>query len=355
MKSFYYSSVLLSIALSSSDGFCLLDRKTSITKLSMTPPSSSSSGPRASGRRRSSRGGNAAGTGPKQQERRQRRRPEEPAVFDGKVMAAAQRPNDDAPPLDLETAMQDSIRCMTPDMCFEEDVVQPAFTSMSLDDLFGANLGFSAKFNSDTQFRIALRSAIRQDIFDTTPFYANLSEKAASVLLLPDSSLEGSWRMPESMDRMKQTTALLQDAFGPSGPTGDELFQAIGNLCGTKPTTHFIDIFGVQDRKIPHSWHLDSGTSPENSRTVLWGFPKEDEDYYDGCGVFSHVVSLQKECVAPKEHPRLEPVLFDGTVDEKHVIRPNYTPGQELIMYRDIDVIHSAPDVIYRASVMRFM
>jgi hypothetical protein len=132
------------------------------------------------------------------------------------------------------------------------------------------------------------------------------------------------------------------------------LFEAIGKLCGPKPSTHWIDIYGVQDRKINHSWHLDFGKSPESStHTVLWGFPPED--HYQGCGVFSHLIPLQKECLAPDDHPRMEPVLFDGTVDEQYIVRPTYEAGKELIMYRDIDVLHSAPDVTYRTSVMRFM
>ena len=155
------------------------------------------------------------------------------------------------------------------------------------------------------------------------------------------------------MDRMKHTTRVLKEALGDNAPSGDSLFKAIGNLCGSKPSTHFIDIFGVQDRKISHSWHLDFGKSPENSKTVLWGFPPEDN--YEGCGVFSHVIPLESECIAPDDHPRMEPVLFDGTVDEEYIVRPSYRPGKELIMYRDIDVLHSAPDVTYRTSIMRFM
>jgi hypothetical protein len=44
-----------------------------------------------------------------------------------------------------------------------------------------------------------------------------------------------------------------------------------------------------------------------------------------------------------------------GTIDEHHIVRPSYAPGRELLMYRDIDVLHSSPDVAYRTSVMRFM
>jgi hypothetical protein len=330
-----------------------------------------SSGPKAAGRRRQSPRSSSSSAGP-QTERQPRQRPQKQVarLFDGKAMAAVQAPNEDALPLDLEKSMlgEKTIRCMTPDISMAQTVAQPAFTFLSLDDLFGLELGLSAKFNSDCQFRQDLRMAIRQDIFDTTPYYASLSEKIASILLLPDSSLEGSWRSnaiknkPHDDDdddasniRMKHTTQVLQEAFGEeNAPTGDELFQAIGNLCGSKPSTHWIDIYGVQDRKINHSWHLDFGKSPrDDSRTVLWGFPSQDD--YEGCGVFSHVVPLQQECLAPADHPRNEPVLFDGTVAESHIVRPKYAPGRELLMYRDIDVLHSAPDITYRTSVMRFM
>lgn len=317
---------------------------------------SNSSGPKAEGRRRVSRrtSSSAGSRGPKQP-RERRERPQQSVLFDGKVLTASQDPNEGAPSLNLEQVLLDGqARCMTEGVLFAKKQQTKDFTFMSLDDLFGKEVGLSATFNADGGFREQLRSAIRKDIFDTTPFYAKLSEKAASVLLLPDSSLEGSWKMPETMDRMKATTQVLLETLGESAPTGDELFQAIGNLCGTKPSTHFIDIFGVQDRKISHSFHLDTGRSVSNTtQTVLWGWPKED--HYDGCGVFSHLIPIEYECRTPEAHPRMEPVLFDGTFEEEHIVRPRYRPGRELLIYRDVDVMHSAPDVTYRTSVMRFM
>ena len=316
-------------------------------------------GPKAAGRRRPSRrsGADSNAIGPKPASRPPRQRPKEVTLFDGKTLTSVQTPNESASPLDLKSMLTSSnppIRSMIPgDLLFNDEVEYPAFQFFSLDDLFGAHLGFSEKFNSDSRFRHELRMAIRQDIFSTTPFYANLSKKAARVLLLPDSSLEGSWLMPDTMDRMTRTTIMLRAGLGEKAPTGDEFFQAIGKLCGSKPSTHWIDIVGVQDRKISHSWHLDFGKSPENSRTVLLGFPPEDN--YLGCGVFSHIVPLKQECMAPKYYPRMEPVLFDGSVDEDYVVRPLYKAGRELISYRDIDVLHSAPDATYRTSVMRFM
>jgi hypothetical protein len=291
-------------------------------------------------------------------------------LFDGKLLTSRQVANLEAPFFDLESALASpnpSLRCMTPGLLYGENNKggnEKVFEYMSLDDLFdNIQFGFSERFNADAEFRNQLRSAIRQDIFDTTPFYANLSEKAASILLLPDSSLEGSWRIrhDDNADemRMKHTTQVLRDAFFDSVadtaslPTGDDLFRAIGKLCGSQASTHFIDIFGVQDRTINHSWHLDAGCSPGDCRTVLWGFPPEND--YSGCGVFSHVVPLSKECLAPPDHNRMEPLLFDGSVPEEFIVRPTYKMGRELLLYRDIDVLHSAPDVAYRTSIMRFM
>jgi hypothetical protein len=313
--------------------------------------------------------------------------------FDGKVLTLQQTPNLEAPYFDLEFALSKSynddgdddqrpkpLRCMTPGQLRYNDSrctssssssssgSAGVFQYMSLDDLLPNLKGFSKKFNADDDFRRKLRAAIRQDVFDTTPFYANLSEKAASILLLPDSSLEGSWNIdPNQYNtdniRMKHTTKVLQEAFSQDAtgfeggdaqfPTGDDLFRSVGRLCGGTPSTHFIDIYGVQDRPINHSWHLDAGCSPGKCRTVLWGFPPESN--YEGCGVFSHIVPLAKECLAPEGHNRMEPVLFDGNIPEEYIVRPVYEPGKELLLYRDIDVLHSAPDVTYRTSIMRFM
>eukprot|EP00980_Cylindrotheca_fusiformis_P028247 scaffold22589_cov138-Cylindrotheca_fusiformis.AAC.10 len=317
-----------------------------------------SSGPKAEGRRKVHRRttttcGGSKGPKPPRQSRENPRKA--PSSFDGRVLTASQTPNENATPMNLEQVLSNGqARCITENIVFANKVRIEHFTFLSLDDLFGKEVGLSDKFNSDRVFREELRSAIRQDIFDTTPFYTNLSAKAASLLMLPDSSLEGSWKIPDSMDRMKKTTAVLSKALGENAPTGDELFQAIGNLCGKKPSTHFIDIYGVQDRNISHSFHLDSGRSVANStRTVLWGWPREDQ--YDGCGVFSHVIPLEYECWAPEDHPRMEPVLFDGTFEEQYIVRPRFQPGRELLIFRDVDVLHSAPDVTYRTSVMRFM
>jgi hypothetical protein len=313
--------------------------------------------------------------------------------FDGKILSSEQTPNEQAPPFDLFAHLENkSIRCMSDfdngQTLIQGNVIekQPAFEFLSLDDLTFSNPsagqqyqlpGFSKLFNSNATFRWQLRHAMRHDIYDTTPQYQNLSLKAKEMLLLPDSSLQGSWRrsstIPKGEIRMKRLTQVLQesfscDEFGSACPTGDDLMQAIGNLCGPEPSTHFIDIVGVLDRRIPHSWHQDTGRSGgtlaasnnnnNNSnapatRTVLWGFPPDSD--FASCGVFSHVVSLQHESQAPPSHPKMQPLLFDGKIDNDYIVRPSYGPGRELLMYRDNDVLHSSPDVAYRTSVMRFM
>jgi len=254
------------------------------------------------------------------------------------------------------------------------------FISMSLDDVF-PNLDFSQKFCSGKEFRQVLRNSMREDVFDSTPTYAGMSEKVRKMLLLPDSSVQGSWNCrqyqgaaaidaDEAIDsddenendddrrpklRMRKLTKVLKENLGEKAPTGDQFMETIGNLCGSKPTTHWIDIVGVLDRRVPHSWHQDTGRSPGGDTfTVLLGFPKEDN--YDGVGVFSHAVHLKYERVAPEDHPQNEPVVYPGlTVDDMYIVKPRFAKGSEIIMFRDIDAIHSSPDVAYRASVMRFM
>jgi hypothetical protein len=108
--------------------------------------------------------------------------------------------------------------------------------------------------------------AIRQDIFDATPYYASLSGKIASILLLPDSSLEGSWRsnnnIPAADDSnicMTHTTQVLQEAFGKDAtPTGDALFQAIGNLCALGRIESISMLSKIGKSIIPGIWILEN-------------------------------------------------------------------------------------------------
>ena len=154
---------------------------------------------------------------------------------------------------------------------------------------------------------------------------------------------------------MNRLTNVLQQYLGDGAPTGDAFMDTIGGLCGIQPaaSTHWMDIVGVLTRRIPHSWHQDTGNSPKHSKTVLLGFPATDN--YNGVGVFSHVVKLKREQYAPDGHSPVEPVLYQQDIDDEYIVRPKYAKGQEIIAYRDVDVLHSSPDVAYRASVMRFM
>ena len=237
---------------------------------------------------------------------------------------------------------------------------------IGLDDLFPSVNNFSSEFCSNGQFRTALRQAIRELIFDSSPEYANMSEKARRMLLLPDSSLQGSWQRKirrhgasDNVDiiaaREGKLTAILSNYLGENAPTGDKFMETIGQLCGSSATGHWIDIVGIVGRRISHSWHQDTGRCPGGgTRTVLLGFPKEDN--YDGVGVFSHVVKLGHERHAPNDHVIGEPIVYPNlNLDDEYVVRPTFKCGREIIMFRDIDVLHSAPDVTFRTSCMRFM
>lgn len=287
-----------------------------------------------------------------------------PFLDDPATYVKQQSANEDAPcyifPEDNEDGPTD-VSSKTTTIPVESHII-----SISLDDLF-PGLDFSEKFCLSKEFRDALRSAMREDIFDTTPAYEGMSEKARKMLLLPDSSLQGSWNCKqytqdaddnddEAKLRMCKLTQVLIEYLGEKkAPTGDQFMETIGNLCGSNPSTHWIDIVGITDRKISHSWHQDTGRSPGgDTRTVLLGFPKEDN--YDGVGVFSHAVKLKYERVALEDHPQNEPIIYQGlAIEDEYIVKPRFSKGSELIMFRDIDTVHSAPDVAYRSSVMRFM
>ena len=233
------------------------------------------------------------------------------------------------------------------------------FESLGLDELFpelGDSLNFSHLFCT-TDLSVRMREAIRMDVFHTTPTYANLSEKARNMLLLPDSSLQGSWQCRRGGgERMKELTKVLSEYLGEQAPTGDEFMNKIGGLCGETSLNHWIDIVGVKNRKITHSWHQDTGNSSGGRKTVLLGFPQEP--HFEGVGVFSHLVKLE----TPAEVERSgevhldEPIVYtDETIADEYIVRPVFRQGCEIIRYRDVDVLHSAPDVTYRASLMRFM
>ena len=363
------------------------------------------------GRRPSSRpGGNTDGatsTGPKSessrnQSRTRRSDPQrEKQVFDPKKLTSEQTPNEDAAPLDLysnslrsdpafirrrsassvvqitavasvQVSLDDASSSDSnndDEQCKGPAINHAHFQQLSLEDLF-PNVHFSNHFFTNGAFRQAIRIAMRKDVFFTTPAYADLSPKVAAMMLDDDSSLQGTWNcIPKSLReeslaslpmRMTRLTQVLEDTLGSGAPTGDEFMMKMGSLCGKDPSAHWIDIIGVKDRIVSHSFHQDTGKSYEKisdvdtSRyTVMLGFPIEDE--YTGCGVFSHAIKLENEHLAPNGHNANEPVLFEGRANDAFIIRPEFGYGREILIYRDVDVLHSAPDVVYRQSVMRFM
>jgi hypothetical protein len=84
-------------------------------------------------------------------------------------------------------------------------------------------------------------------------------------------------------------------------------------------------------------------------------------DNYDGIGVFSHAVLLSHR-LSPPPLTQNEPRLWTDVFSEEQepmpdfIVRPRYIPGlQEIMVYDDIDIFHSAPDFAHRVSVWRLM
>jgi hypothetical protein len=285
----------------------------------------------------------------------------ESVAFDAKALVHAQQANEDALPLDLSKSslkimmdVTDSttgvVSTTTTDISTTSTtaVEQPAFRFLPLGELFPTCSNISKRFCTDGSFRNSLRDVIRCDLSDSNPTYQNLSKKAKSFLLQPETSVQGSWKCVET-PRLSQ---MFKKSFWEKAPTGTELLQTIGDICGPNASsTHWIDIVGVLDRDIKHSWHQDTGRPTRipscahfPPRLIIIPVPE-----------FSHICPLSHKQLAPPNHNGNEPVLFQGSIDEQHIGRSSFGMGREPIVYRDVDVLHSAPDVSYRTHAIRFM
>lgn len=318
-----------------------------------------------------------------------------PQLFDPIQLTKEQKSNIEALPLDLDDNREEvsSTHHVISDV--NHPITHAHIQTFSLDDLFPSlpGLNFSSTFNCNQNFREEMKQAMRMDVFYGNPQNEKLSDKVKDILLLPDSSLQGSWTQ-ECITNSKQSTyksslhmprlsKVISSYLGPNAPSGELLMSKLAHLCnppdqkGTisspdsstiTSTYHWIDIIGIKNRKISHSWHQDTAILPDISDsiyTVMLGFPPENN--YCGTGVFSHAVRLQCPRIRcplqiledndDREHNRMagEPVLYTPSISEEFIIRPIYEPGKEILFYRDVDVLHSAPDVAYRSSVMRFM
>ena len=174
------------------------------------------------------------------------------------------------------------------------------------DTLFpGSNL--AELFDTNGTFREAIRTAAREDFFvndDTLPPCANYALKD------PRSTLMSSWRRINDYHHLTQifesyhvtnsivstttttptpttttpTTAIPSTTT--SSPTttitndkpwlnGLHFISTLYSLCGSTPHVFgsWIDIVGIKNKRVHHSWHQDSGLE---QRTVMVGFPPAD-------------------------------------------------------------------------------
>lgn len=312
-----------------------------------------------------------------------------------------QDPNEDAPTFDIYNS--DEFYPMTElDVEYLEDhrhlITHPHFETRSLNDLFPNNAyGLSEKFNTCASFRNRLRGAIRLDMIfgansddtEQPSMYNEMTDEQRYEEVEKNKILLGYWKIPTISTRtgnniqMKHTTNILQEYFGHQAPTGDEFIEKIGSLCNSTQTPyHITDVSGVsafqnkqQGEKTDHAWHQDYGSlqdkqsmkgtksyNDENdflyqsNNHVFFAFPATDN--YKGTGVFPHLVKLRYEQWAKPKGAKApipgKSFFYKGRLPGKYIVRPKYEPGKELLIFRDIDVLHSSPDIQYRASVMRF-
>jgi len=226
----------------------------------------------------------------------------------------------------------------------------------SLDELFPEATGLGDVFDSDETFRASIRSAARADFFVPDP---RLSAEANLMLSDPGSSLEGNWKQCSQCPNLTEVFR----AYGFTALDGSAFIQRLGQLCtnggrtGSMPsagavyptTGSWLDIVNPSTgrSRSNHAWHQDSGLE---QFTVMLGFPIRD--HYSGVGVFSHAVKLS-HAIQPPETPG--PVIINDSIPDEFVFKPVYQKGQEIIVYKDCDHFHSAPNVFIREGTWRFM
>ena len=221
-----------------------------------------------------------------------------------------------------------------------------SFRYASLEALFpGVGVAFESY-----DFRCRLREAGRLDLADASPLISD-----------QNSSVQGSWRRA-SYERL---TAVLSEVAPTT--TGEHFLLTLAGLGldddddddrrkkHSCHTGNWMDIVGVRNRKLEHSWHQDA-QGDARQLTVMLAFPSEDWDPNEGStGIFSHVIRLSHELkssgpVKPRDFHRHELPFTDDLI-----IRPLCKRGQEILVYSDAMTLHSAPDVAHRDSLWRIM
>jgi hypothetical protein len=235
------------------------------------------------------------------------------------------------------------------------DPIESHVQFLSLADIYPEAANIESLFDENSSFRAALRAAARDDLFKPVQ---GLSEARNLQLRAPGSSLEGVWK--DCGDCSHLTSVFRNYGIELEGRT---FIQRLGRLCVSPPgsnksysvTGSWLDIVTPKHgrRRATHAWHQDSG---QNQWTAMLGFPPESR--FCGEGVFSHAICLSHKMVEP-ESPG--PVVLDAPRDgthpfgDQHVLRPVYKRGSEVMLYRDCDHIHSAPDEFNREGIWRFM
>ena len=250
--------------------------------------------------------------------------------------------------LDIETANihADLYDMNTQNIVKDDDNVE-RFKQYSLESLFGHE--FSECFHNDADFRNSIRNNARLDFSFTDN---TLSYEKNARINDPRASIMSSWKNNNNNYEFL-TKYFIEKGF--KNLSGKDFIGNLTQFCEKNNYNNddvtfgsFMDIIGIKDKRLPHAWHQDSGL---NSNTVMLGFPSSCN--YNGIGVFSHIVKLKNRLPPPQSAaPR---VLDTDYFPNEVIIKPIFKKGCEILVYRDSDVFHSAPDVTYRESVWRFM
>ena len=254
----------------------------------------------------------------RKRERRESQRPvESPRIATEKLRAKEDlsKPHNEATCTKMQTSLYGGA-----------EITGEHITFYSLDELFpNCNVSISRLFNTNSTFRSDLRKAARDDFFVPDE---KLSAQSNLALKDPRSTMMSSWRMTSNQYVHLSTVFQKYECR----LSGKDFIEKFTSFCNTPNSFgSWIDICGVKDKHVPHSWHQDSGL---DQVTVMVGFPPEDN--YEGIGVFSHAFQLTHRLPPPLlKQPRLW-VCSDNSfplgnelpsrIEEEYIIRPIYRP-----------------------------
>ena len=238
---------------------------------------------------------------------------------------------------------------------FKGPAATTRYDMISLEDTFGFD--FAECFHTSEEFRGGLIGCAS----DVGSLFSRQTPTADAV--------------PPYDERLccKRLEAVLKEHLGGTAPTAEDFIGAFSILCGKSFRWGCFTSFETRrpssaatyfSKPLPVGaleWHQDWAAAElehmfGESRTVMFAFPAADAPGdHDGIGVFTELVALTHE-FSTESLKTTTPSYRELSTDEqdrraaaelgvtdKHIVRPRYRRGAEILRYKDAEHLHRSP------------